>query len=92
MSEEPEEDRRADIRIVRAADASYYRVDVTFLGHIKGAIRWDDRVKDGRSDVLALMRDAKKILSDAFNEIDIERGAEAIDADLKALFEPEDDQ
>lgn len=92
MSDEQDEDRRADIRIVRAADASYYRVDVQFRGHIKCAVRWDDREEDARLDVLALIRDADKVFRDAFNEIDIERGAESIDAELDALFNPKDEQ
>jgi hypothetical protein len=87
----PEENRQADIRIVRAEDNTYYRVDIKFLGYIAAAIRWDDRVPEAREEVKNLLRDAPDFIGSAFNEIDIENGSQNIDAEWEYYDERKSD-
>lgn len=62
MSDEQDESRMADIKISKAADGSYYKVDVAFRGHIFAAVKWDDRIEDAREEVLNLLRDSQKLV------------------------------
>lgn len=102
MSDEQDPNRMADIKISRAQDGSYYKVDVAFQGHIFAAVKWDDRVPEAREEVLNLLRDSQKLVQSAFLEIDVEKGrSEDLDAewaywdssgDIRVEDEPEGEQ
>jgi hypothetical protein len=82
--------RKADIRIVRAADSSYYRVDVKFLGTIAAAIKWDERVPGAREDLVALLKESPEFIKSAFLEIDFEKATDGGDLDSEwAYYEAE---
>lgn len=90
MSEDNDPSRNAEIKIIHEEGTTFFQIKVAFLGHITAAIRWDDSEEEGRSDVCALLRDSVKMAKDAFLEIEIDREACGIDAELEALFGPDE--